>query len=384
MLDSLYYHDDSIPAGEALELEYPLYSKREIDNAGKLLRDSIPASRKGDYDVLEAFRVAWNWRNAHILPMMRLRQELSNKAMRVNSQSVTVARPKRMKSIRKKLHARSLYDIQDLAGCRAIMGTIGEVEHVLAAYESNARHQWKGANDYITEPRLTGYRSHHLMYQFVGQNDDEERYRRQIVEIQLRTQLQHAWATAVEAVGLVRNEDLKGGRGDADWLRFFALMSSDFAAEEGCPPVPGIPDNRRERRDEIRELDRKLDAVKSLDSFRRVIRETGNVDASRGFFFVIQYNRFDNTVSAKSVPSFKVGAEKTRAAEMREGGGIETVMVEVDRATDLRKAFPNYFLDVGMFAERLRAIVEETRRSQRHSSAAKPNFNPWYEWRRGK
>lgn len=383
MLDSLYYYDDSIPVGDALELEYPLFSKREIDNAGKLLRGVIPASDKASPEVLQAFKVAWNWRNSHILPMVRLRRELSAKARVVNPASVSVARPKRMKSIRKKLWSRSLYDIQDLAGCRSIMATLSEVELLLQAYQASARHQFKAQDDYISNPRPTGYRSHHLMFQFVGRDPGEEVFRRQIIEIQLRTQLQHAWATAVEAVGLVRNEDLKGGKGDPEWLRFFALMASDFAAEEDCPLVPGTPQDRKECRDEIVALERKLDAVSHLDSFRQALHLTSRVSASRGSIFVIQYNLLTRSVTVKPVASWRIGEEKTRAAEMRDGN-VETVMVEVDRAADLRTAYPNYFLDVGMFAERLRSIVEEPKRPRLASRVAMPDFTSWYAWRRGK
>ena len=43
------------------------------------------------------------------------------------------------------------------------------------------------------------------------------------VELQLRTRLQHAWATANEIVGTFRREELKSGEGGPDWLRYFVL-----------------------------------------------------------------------------------------------------------------------------------------------------------------
>lgn len=74
------------------------------------------------------------------------------------------------------------------------------------------------------------------------------------MEIQLRTLLQHSWATAVEAVGLLRREDLKGGRGDPDWLRLFQIMASEMAEDEGAPPVPGVSQEGSSRREELNHL----------------------------------------------------------------------------------------------------------------------------------
>lgn len=376
-----FYWDESLPEHEMMELETQLYSKREIADAGKLLAGIIDASRMHDDDVRQSFKIAWNWRNSHILPMRVLRAELSRKAKRVNSSAVAAARPKRMRSIRQKLEGRSLYDIQDIAGCRAIMPSMGDVRGLLAAYEAGAKHTFKKAYDYIQEPRDTGYRCYHLVYKFEGRDAEEcGAFKHHYVELQLRTQLQHAWATSVEAVGLVRNEDLKHGSGDANWLRFFNLMSSEFAEEEGCPPVPGTPDNRNERRKEIKELNRKLDAVKSLDGFRRIIDVTATAAASRGTIFLIQYDPVQESVSIKTVPDFKRGSSQLRTAETLESGGrrIETVLVEVDAASDLRAAYPNYYLDVGMFVERVRRIVSP----DQHRAIT--SLRDWWEFKRGR
>lgn len=376
-----YFWDESLPEAELMELEVQLYSKREIANAGKLLADTIPASAMHDSQVREAFKIAWNWRNSHILPMRKLRAELSRKAKLVNPWAVAAARPKRMRSIRQKLGGRSLYDIQDIAGCRAILPTFTEVQAVLASYQESARHTLQRPYDYVTNPRDTGYRCYHLVYKFEGETEEErESFKHHYVEVQLRTQLQHAWATAVEAVGLVRNEDLKHGRGNADWLRFFNLMSAEFAEEEGCPIVPGTPASMIERHKEIKELDKRIDVVKRLDSFRQIIAETGRFDASRGTIFLIQYDPDRGEVKVKTVANYKIGSSKLGTAEQMESGRgrrIETALVEVDAASDLRNAYPNYFLDVGLFVERLRPII----RGRSYAPTRRFILDGWQKWR---
>ena len=60
-------------------------------------------------------------------------------------------------------------------------------------------------------------------------------------EIQIRSQFQHQWATAVETVGTFTGDELKFGRGSVDWLRFFALVSSFIAGLEEKAIVPDAP-----------------------------------------------------------------------------------------------------------------------------------------------
>jgi len=71
------------------------------------------------------------------------------------------------------------------------------------------------------------------------------------IEIQIRTLLQHAWATAVETVGTFINMPLKSSLGDEGWLRFFALMGSAMAIAEGKSTVPGTSENIQELRNEV-------------------------------------------------------------------------------------------------------------------------------------
>ncbi len=62
------------------------------------------------------------------------------------------------------------------------------------------------------------------------------------IEVQIRSNLQHAWVAAVETVDAIRCTQLKiAGAGNGEWDRFFALMGSVLALEEGRPTVPGTP-----------------------------------------------------------------------------------------------------------------------------------------------
>ena len=60
-----------------------------------------------------------------------------------------------------------------------------------------------------------------------------------LVEVQLRTKLQHSWATAIETIQMFNKKQIKKRRSNikTDWGEFFALVSSAFAYVEGMPMV---------------------------------------------------------------------------------------------------------------------------------------------------
>jgi hypothetical protein len=111
------------------------YLKREIVQSGKLLRETLPEASD---EVLQAFRVAHDWRAAHAYPMHRIRHELRGKIRRDGGSGLTAGRVKRMASIRRKLSSSpvSLYQMQDLAGIRAILPKILTVRNRVVGWRN--------------------------------------------------------------------------------------------------------------------------------------------------------------------------------------------------------------------------------------------------------
>ena len=331
------------------------YSKRQVKEAGAIIAAWNPYPYSDE--VGDAFRLAHEWRDAHVVPMRAARKELKELARRAKVRGQTAARLKRFQSIRHKLRRRplSLYQMQDIAGARIIVETIEDVDAVAARYRAQqSQHEYIDEDDYITAPKVGGYRSVHFVLKYAG---DEELTggNRLTVEVQVRTRLQHAWATAVEAVGTVRNEQLKGGQGDRDWLRFFAIMSAEFAMEEGRQLVPNVSDAAGERRTELLELVARLDALNTLSGYRDAIREIDKFESFPGTSFLIELNNITRRVSIKTSPTFRGLAADYEAAEKNEASNA--VLVEVDKVGELISAYPNYFLDVEMFTNRLRRLV---------------------------
>lgn len=330
------------------------YSKRQVVEAGKLIATKSPDVTP---ELVAAFRVAHDWRGAHIRPMRRVQTELRNAARKIDYDAIVPARLKRMQSIRRKMQRRpmTLFQMQDIAGARAIMRNMNEVDRLLAFYRSGrSRFEVAREWDYIASPKQGGYRSAHL--RIVCPSDEEDDvYGHMSVELQVRSQIQHSWATAVEVVGSVTGDDLKSGTGNATWLRFFELIASELARTEGRPLVPGTPESPDVRRKEIREIESELDAIRTLESFNVALRATELIKISPGALYMISLDRAGNT-SVRTYSRFSSMYTEYFRTE-RDRQDQNTVVVEVDRVDDLRRAYPNYFMDVRGFTARLKIML---------------------------
>lgn len=332
---------------------------RDVRRAGEALRGDLIWTDDTAESIREVFRVANNWRDSHAYPMNRMRYELGGQIRRCQiSGGITVARLKRMPSVRRKLRKISshLNQIQDLAGCRAVLPTMDDVRSVIASLRTSSKHELHREDDYIQYPKIDGYRCHHMIFKFKG-DGGESVYNDRRVEIQLRTQLQHSWATAVEAVGMFRREDMKAGQGDAAWLRLFTLMSAEFMAEEGVAPPD---DNQGQRHKEISDLNSHLGAIQVLEDLRQAVRITEDYafdPRNKPDYFLIRYDRETRsvTVSAQFGPIYAVQSyDRAESIDpIADNSQFNSVLVEVDEIENLKTAYPNYFGEVGMFRDRL-------------------------------
>lgn len=377
--------------------DYPFckYTKKEIANAGKILSGTIIHDPDKADEISEVFRIAYNWRDSHAFPMRRIRHELIRGLRQEGIAGLTSARMKRMTSIRRKLRASSirLQQIQDLGGCRAILEHSTDVTAVIRRYREGASHHLvHGESDYIAAPKVDGYRSYHCVLRFRPKYDHDVPYVDQKIEIQVRTRLQHSWATAVEAVGMMHGEDYKSGEGSLNWRRFFALMSAEFAEQEGCAVVADTPVQRKERHQELEHLAAKLDAVRFLETMNKALNVIDRNIAANAKLFLIQFQRqpgaFDSIVRVKGFHGPE-GAAESYGAEEAANASVNSVLVEVDKAENLKSAYPNYFLDVTMFTDKLRDILTPNWRQNLDSdpsriASTRTTLQAWQLWRQSK
>lgn len=296
------------------------FSKSQLVAAGKAVVGPNPEVTD---DLIEALRVARAWREAHLEPMRRVRLSVAGRVRSVARGGISAGRLKRFQSIRRKLKSGrvSLYQMQDIAGARAIVPSMKHVERVTEAYlEESERFRFIGQNDYISSPKPDGYRSHHVVVRVEGY-PELTCGNRITAEIQVRTQLQHSWATAVEAVGLVRGENLKAGEGDPLWRRFFELVSAEFADLEGCQVGPSVSEDADERRRELSDLIARTNALFVLDGYRQAIRHSETYLGLKGQSYVVRYDPIAKSVVVDHFSNFSrlksADPRRRMRAEMR-------------------------------------------------------------------
>lgn len=336
------------------------YSKGEIDRSGAILiGDEVPFD---EFD--HALTVINNWRTCHSYPLHAVTMTLRRRAREVSPNAVIAQRLKRLPSIAIKLEhneAMKLSQMQDVGGCRAIMPSVTHVNALLEKYDkAKSKNPGQGRPiqheryDYISSPKPDGYRSCHLVFKYQSEYKDKKPFEGQRIEIQIRSRLQHVWATAVETVQTFTGQALKSKikAGDPQWLRFFASMGSTIARMENCPRVPNTPTSKRELAKEIRRLANTLSVEDTLSGWGYAIQTIAKEPAGDVSAYLLVLNSEERTLETtafatdemKDATEMYLEMEKTRPES-------QAVLVSVESLAALRTAYPNYYLDTSAFVE---------------------------------
>jgi hypothetical protein len=239
--------------------------------------------------------------------------------------------------------------MQDIGGCRAIMQSVRQVEMLVHNYKkSDIKHRLHQEDDYIKDPKPSGYRGVHLVYRYQGRKKE---YNGLKIEIQIRSFIQHAWATAVETVGLFTQQALKSSQGEQDWLRYFALMGAAFAKREKTNPVPNTSIDDASLKSELREYFQKLDVENHLHAYGAALQELENLKTG-DHYFLLALDPSTKKLAITGYPKtdLKKATEDYMSMEtFIRGTNKDAVLVSVDSISALRKAYPNYFLDTNVF-----------------------------------
>jgi len=343
--------------------EVPNESKSQIDKAGRMLL----GGNIGTDQLKEAKDLVERWRACHAYPINTFQATLRNKVKKFSGKPIVAQRLKRMPTIVDKLQRypdMKLTRMQDIGGVRAVLDSIEDVNRLAAEYreESRFNHTLKQEKDYISNPRnQDGYRSVHLTYKY--KNEFAPSYDDLLLELQIRTKLQHIWATAVETTGTLINQALKSRQGDKDWIDFFAVTSSAFAHMEDSPLVPRYKDyTYRQTCGMVAELNGKLGVLDKIKGYSIAAKVIGDSKRNRRWLYFLitldlserraqirPYTEAEFSDAAMDYAKFEEQAEK--------GKKVSSVLVSAGPISVLRQAYPNFFLDINDFINKVEEII---------------------------
>lgn len=206
-----------------------MYSGKQVIKAGETLllsnlSDTDPDLFSRSMDVLSFWRFSFEDALDTAFSIL-VRETLPH-----DSDAIFAKRLKRHPSIVSKLKrfdTMKLKNMQDIGGCRVILKDEKKLRKVVRSLKllpefqnKNGKYKYK---DYIKTPKKDGYRGYHLIGRFIDSQGKEKS-----IEIQLRTKIQHSWATALEIVDLFTGQALKSSIGEEKWKDFLVLLVNNL------------------------------------------------------------------------------------------------------------------------------------------------------------
>lgn len=245
--------------------------------------------------------------------------------------------------------------MDDIAGCRLIFESIQELYTFREAFHK-ARFKHKRKNDpdkydYIRNPKSTGYRGIHDVYSYDVNSKNGELHKGLLVEIQYRTLVQHAWATAVEVIGFITENQPKFQQGDKRYEHCMALASEILARFYEQSSGPFEHKSNSELLNEFKALDNELHLVRNLTGLNSTESEA---TSNRNTILIFKPNSELETISFKETSD----ALKELFKLEKENPNLDVVLVKADTSEEIRTAFRNYFSDAKDFVRLLNEAID--------------------------
>jgi Region found in RelA / SpoT proteins len=326
----------------------------------------MPFIETDDDNWMLAYKIIDNWRAAHGYPLNTFQSTLRRKLRNYPGRSIAAQRLKRLPSIYMKLMlapGMNLARMQDIVGLRAVVPSVSQAHRLRNDYLSTRfTHELRNEYDYIENPKKSGYRSIHLVYKY--HNPQKPEYNNLQVELQIRTRVQHSWAMAVETMGVFLQSSLKSGIGPDEWKTFFTICSSAFSKLEGTPVVAEHQSvHKRELFRAVRKQAKILGVQQHLQSLSSVVDIVGG-DKNTSGYILLELN-----LQAKSTSIHSYSRDDLlRATDdyskiestTRDDPDRNVVLVSAGSLTNLKRAYPSYFLDTGDFLVNLNKVISKT------------------------
>jgi ppGpp synthetase/RelA/SpoT-type nucleotidyltranferase len=186
-------------------------SKGQIDKLADRIRTEGVISNDTLFSLQE-------YRTSHKETLSQVFNVLCSLVKQISGDVIVTYRIKRIESIISKVKrypGMKLSRMADIGGCRCILKSDRQVYQLKLLIEKALT--VKTVKDYIKQPQEEGYKSLHL---FVSVPNDDK-----VIEVQIRNQQDHNWATLVEITDLLFDAKLKEFGENKHLLRFHLLLS---------------------------------------------------------------------------------------------------------------------------------------------------------------
>lgn len=343
------------------------YSNNGVKKAGRRLR-------KREGDLKSATATIQQFRAAHEKPLNTIAYLVGRCCRELGIDVKPVTRLKRLETIVDKLQRKSLdgetanatcvTNMNDIGGCRAIFPDLISLEKVKSqlqlTVEKVGRVRIKDIDDYITSPKPNdcGYRSLHVIYRY-----DHASGKSFNIEAQLRTRLQHLWATTVEIVDILEGTKIKTHSHSSNedksslqvqWEELLSIMSQYIADAEGAIELSDIDKANFSKRLVV--LDREINALNRLSSFKILSEKVNSCcdssiehvllvinETSRELIFSEEFENYSQAISVYNA------AEKVTRSYSRATSRLNTLLISTKNMGQLSEAYPNYLGDCASF-----------------------------------
>ncbi len=318
---------------------FPGGSKSRVNRAGDAIR--------GGTATFDDLLVVDDWRAAHRAVLNTFQAILRTRTRR--TKIVVAQRHKRKRTIFDKLHripGMRLSRMDDVAGCRLIFKSTNDL-YTFRSELHKARFKHRLRNDidkydYIKQPKNTGYRGIHDVYEYDVNSEAGKSLAGLYVEIQYRTLIQHAWATAVEVIGFITESQPKFQQGDKRYEHAMALASEILARahEKSKGPFPNLDD-----KDLIHQFLALDESLALLETLRGLNAASKTVTDNKNTILVFSQG------GDLDIKTFRDATEALKAlfALEKQFPDRDIVLVRADRSDEIRLAFRNYFSDATEF-----------------------------------
>lgn len=315
-------------------------SKANIDKLGNLIR------AEGDNILDNTLNSLQEYRISHKDILSLAFSMLCQNTRKVHKTAIVTYRIKRFESIIGKLiryPEMRFSRMWDIGGCRCILRNNDDVYKLKEIILKESDFEITKEYDYIKEPQKDGYKSLHL---FLKHKSFDK-----VIEVQIRNQVDHNWATLVEITDVLFDSKLKELGNNKDLLRFHFLLSR-------------IAELNIEEKKEISKIIKQYNYFDKLSevfsrNYIKVRRQWFEIESkSNHKFFLIETSKDD----VPKISSFKTINEAEEqyfnVYKSRQNANIVLTHLQTPNYNQISIAYSNYILTFHSFLIEFYEILE--------------------------